>query len=93
MDRTEYVRRRKGRYMAQLLEEFERDIEPRIPQEVATAYKALVRRKVTALAADCLEVMDMENTVMNGAARDLKDRIHPDAAFARSGADSHPARR
>ena len=88
MDRTEYVRRRKGRYMAQLLEEFEREIEPRIPTDVAAGYKALVRRKITALAADCLEVMDLEDTVMNGAARDLKDRIHPDAGLSHA-VDGH----
>lgn len=76
--------------MAQVLEEFENEIEPRIPTEVAEPFKALVRRKITALAADCLEVMDMEttSTVMNGAARDIKDRISPDSAFTRSG-DGH----
>lgn len=68
--------------MAQLLEEFEKEIEPRLPAEVAQAYKALVRRKVTALAVDCLEVMDLEDTAMNGAARDIKDRISPDAALS-----------
>jgi hypothetical protein len=95
MDRREYVHKRKGRYRAQLLEEFERDIEPRLPEEVAQKFKALVRRKVTALAVDCIEVMDLENTVMNGAARDLKDRIHPDAGLSSShdGRSSTPARR
>lgn len=83
MDRTQYVHKRKSRYMAQLLEEFENEIEPRIPAEVAKAYKALVRRKITALAVDCLEVMDLEHTAINGVARDMKDRLHPDAGLAR----------
>lgn len=79
--------------MAQLLEGFEKEVEPHVPDEAAKEFKALVRRKITALATDCLEVMDMEDdsTVMNGAARDLKDRISPDAAFARTG--TTPARR
>lgn len=83
MDRTEYVHKRKGRYMAQLLEEFENDIEPRLPQEEAKKFKALVRRKITALAVDCIEVMDLEDKAMNGYARDIKDRIHPDAGLSR----------
>lgn len=86
MDRTEYVRKRKGRYMAQLLDEFEREIEARLPPEVSQAFKALVRRKFEAFAVDVIEVMGLEDTVMNGAARDIKDRISPDAGLARSGA-------
>ena len=94
MDRTEYVHKRKGRYMAQMLEEFEREIEPRLPVEAAQNFKALVRRKITALAVDCLEVMDLEDTAMNGVARDIKDRIHPDAGLSRAtGSQPTTARR
>ena len=78
--------------MAQLLEEFEKEIEPRIPHDVAQAYKGLVRRKITALAVDCFEVMDLEDTAMNGAARDIKDRLHPDAGLS-SASISPPDRR
>lgn len=85
MDRTQYVHKRKGRYMAQVLEEYERSIEPLIPKDTSDAFKALVRRKVTALAVDCIEVMELEETAMNGAAQDIKDRISPDAALARAG--------
>lgn len=68
--------------MAQTLEEFERDIEPRIPPEVAATFKALVRRKFEAFSVDVIEVLGLEETVMNGAAQDIKDRLHPDAGLS-----------
>lgn len=72
--------------MAQVLEVFEREIEPFVPSEVAKDFKALVRRKVTALAADCIEVMELENDqqAMNGAAQSIRDSIHPDGSALRS---------
>lgn len=86
MDRAEYVRKRKGRYMAQILEEFEREVEPFVPEGVAQSFKAMVRRKVTALAADCTEVMelDRDQMAMNGAAQSIKDSLHPDGSASRS---------
>lgn len=78
MDKAEYVHKRKGRYMAQSLEAFEESIEPLIPQEVAQEFKALVRRKFNGLATDCVELMKLEGDAMNGYARDIKDRLHPD---------------
>lgn len=74
--------------MAQTLEEFERIVEPLIPSDKAQAFKALVRRKMGALAKDAIDIMELEGTpqAMNAHAQDLKDRLHPDgAASARSG--------
>lgn len=87
MDRGQYVHRRKGRYMAQLLEEFEKELEPRLPSEVAQDFKALVRRKLNAFAADVTDVMAGTGE-KNGAAQDLEDRIFPDNRRTRMRSDS-----
>lgn len=76
--RGAYVHRRKGRYMAQTLEEFEKHIEPLVPAEVASHFKALVRRKMNALAADVIELIELEDKAKNGVAQDIADRLWPD---------------
>lgn len=77
MNRHDYIHKRKGRYMAQTLEDFERNIEPLIPQEVAESFKGTVRRKINALACDVCEVFDLEDTrqEQNGYARAIRDRL------------------
>jgi len=85
MDRAEYVHKRKGRYMAQLLEDFEERLEPRLPADVAQEFKVMVRRKMNALATDVCELIELGDDAMNGYARDMKDRIHADSAPPSSG--------
>lgn len=80
MDRAEYVHKRKGRYMAQLLEDFEEKLEPRLPADVAKTFKGTVRRKMNALATDVCELLELGDDAMNGYARDMKDRVHADSA-------------
>lgn len=82
--RRAYVHKRKGRYMAQLLEEFERSIEPLIPADVSADFKAYVRRKMNALAADAVELLELEDTAINELATDLKDRMFPDGPPGRT---------
>lgn len=82
MEREQYIQTRVGRYMAQILEEYERLIEPRVPKEVSDEFKPIVRRKVSALGADCKELLGLEDQAMNGYARDIKDRVDPDASRA-----------
>lgn len=84
MERTEYVHKRKGRYMAQFLDQFEELIEPLIPKDKADEIKALARRKFNALATDVCELIELGDDAMNGHARDIKDRLGPDAAPAAS---------
>lgn len=64
--------------MAQLLEEFEKTIEGRIPEDVASDFKAMTRRKINALAVDACDVMNLEGMAINGAAQDIKDRLYVD---------------
>lgn len=80
MDREQYVHKRKGRYMAQTLESFEDEIEPLLSASVSSKFKALVRRKMNALAVDCCELMKLEENgqLNNGAAQAVKDSIFPD---------------
>jgi hypothetical protein len=93
MDRTQYVRKRKGRYMAQLLSHYEQELEPRLPDEVNKEFKAMVRRKFEALTVDVTQVMEMEDMAMNGYARDIKDRIYPDTPPADAAEHGQKGRR
>lgn len=85
MDRAQYIGSRRGRYLAQTLEEFEKTIEPLVPEDVAQAYKAHVRRKFGAFSADCVELLGLEEKAMshNGHAQSIKDRLSPDGAASR----------
>lgn len=75
-----FVNRRKGRCMAQVLEEFEQKVEPHLPAEVATEFKALFRRKLHVFASDVIEQLEAtaEGMIQNGSAVALRDRLHPD---------------
>ena len=70
--------------MAQLLELFEKSIEPHVPEQAAQKFKSEVRRKVNALAVDACDIMNLdENTVINGAAQDVRDRLFVDGESQR----------
>jgi hypothetical protein len=85
MDKIEWVRNRRGRYMGQILTEFEEKIEPRIPQDVAEDFKVFVRRKVGALAADCTDIMKLEpDTEINAHAQAVRDGVFPDGSPSRT---------
>lgn len=75
MERQTYVHKRKGRYMAQVLAEFEKSVQPLIPEEVADEFKSQVRRKMNALAVDVCDMLRLQDQGLeiNGFARDLRD--------------------
>lgn len=73
MDQAAYVHKRKNRYMAQFLDYFEAECEPRLPADVAEKIKIEARRKFTALATDVCELIELKDEAMNGFARDMKD--------------------
>jgi hypothetical protein len=81
--RKAFVEKRKGRYMAQTLEVFEEIIEPLVTAEVAAEFKALVRRKMNALATDVIELLELEDKAKNGVAQDIVDGLFPDGMPAR----------
>lgn len=77
MDLVDLVHKRKAKYMAQTLEAFERDIEAHIPDPtVAAGFKALVRRRFNELAREAVELLTTD-TVPNGVAIEMKDRLSP----------------
>lgn len=77
MDKANFVHRRKKRYMAQLLEDFEKNVEPLIPSDVAAQFKGTVRRKLHALALDACEIISLQpGEELNGAVIELRDRMH-----------------
>lgn len=79
MDKAQFVQRRKKRYMAQILEGFEEDIEPHLPSEAAgvtQAFKGLVRHRLDALANDATDVFSLGDGEVNGVAQEVRDRLH-----------------
>ena len=76
MDKQAYVHKRKKRYMAVVLTEFEASLEEHLPADKAERFKGLVRQKMHALALDACEVMALApGEEINGAAVDLRDQI------------------
>lgn len=76
MDKAAYVHRRKKRYMAILLDEFERQVEPHIPADVAERFKGRVREKMHALALDSVHVLALRpGEEINAAATELRDQL------------------
>lgn len=84
--REEYIRRRRGRYMAQTLEAFENHIESKLPPEVARElagavqdFKGLVRQRFNALSSDYIELMKLEDEgrIQNLLAQEQRDALHP----------------
>lgn len=77
MDKAAFVHKRKKRYMAQLLDEFEASVESHLPDEVARDFKGIVRRKLHALALDACEVINLKpDEEINGAMIELRDKLH-----------------
>lgn len=80
MDKANFVDSRKKRYMAQILDAFECDIEPLLDAGsagVVQDFKGLVRSRVGALAADAIDVIHLDGGAINGAAQEIRDRLSP----------------
>lgn len=77
-DRAATIHRRKGRYMAQVLESFEEQIEPYMPvgsEQDVQDFKGLVRARMNALAVDAIDILTPDDgMVRNGVAMDLLDQ-------------------
>jgi hypothetical protein len=77
VDKPAFIHKRKKRYMAQLLSDFEKHVEPHLPTEVADEFKGLARGKMHALALDAVEIISLQpGEEMNGAAVELRDQLH-----------------
>jgi len=74
------VIQRRGRYMAQVLDEFERDLEPHLPASLAGAvqgFKGTVRDRFKWFARDSIDLLDMtaQGLSQNEIARQFRDRV------------------
>lgn len=82
MDRDEYVQKRRKRYLAQVLEHFEENIEQHLPPAQAGAvqdFKGLVRQRFNALAVDAIDLMRLEDRAerQNELGQEQRDALHP----------------
>lgn len=81
MDTPTFIDNRRGRYLAQLMEEYERLVLPHLPDEAradSDAFKVQVRRKMRAMATDCAEIAQHEPGLqVNGLALQQRDQVHP----------------
>jgi hypothetical protein len=78
MDRTQWVDWRKRKYMAEVLELFEERIAPHLSGDAAgdeQDFKAFVRRRFGALAADASLVLGLEDEAVNRLAQEMKDNV------------------
>lgn len=76
MDRQSFVHKRKKRYMAQILDEFEADVEPFVSTEIADKFKGTIRRKLHALALDSCEMISLKpGEELNGEIVVLRDQM------------------
>lgn len=81
MDKSELINRRRKRYLAQAMEEFEDKIQPLLPAKSHAAvetFKGTLRQKFNALAVDAGEIASLgEQEAVNGFAIEVKDRANP----------------
>lgn len=73
-----YVENRRGRYLAQTMDEFEEKVEPFLSEPVAKAFKKTLRRKFGALSADVVSLIELEDQAKNGFAQEVMDRLFVD---------------
>ncbi|GAC1522443.1 MAG: hypothetical protein NVS3B1_07820 [Marmoricola sp.] len=89
--RAQLISTRRKRYTAQALEVFEEALEKPLrrrgllddeTREGVETAKAVFRRKLSALEADAIEIMNLADQQMetNGYATQITDRLHPEGA-------------
>lgn len=80
MDRTGFIEKRKGRYMAQILSEYEEKVVPHLPDSAhgdSQEFKAFVRSRLKSLADDAADLVELGDGVVNGVAQEIRDRLSP----------------
>lgn len=76
MDKQAAVHKRKKRYMAQILTQFDAEVGPLVPLDVADRFKGAVREKLHAFALDAIEIDSLKpGEEQNGHAVELRDRF------------------
>jgi hypothetical protein len=84
-DKQALIHKRKKRYMAQILDDFEVNCEPHLPQDVADEFKGTIRGKLHAMALDTVDIMQLKpEENLNLHALDLRDRVQVPPRHMRS---------
>lgn len=82
MDKVAMVSRRRGRLVAQVMETYESDVEPKLPPEVAEDFKQFLRRKIDHFTTDITEIIELKDTEVNGHAIATRDALDADSRVA-----------
>lgn len=86
MERSEYIQKRRRKYLAQVMDFFDENVVPLIPQgtdlTLVEEFRGLCRAKFNALAVDATDVMNLDGFQVNGLADEVKDRLHADGRHA-----------
>ena len=87
MDRTEYIQKRRRKYLAQVMDFFDDRITPLMGEKADSPevddFRGLCRAKFNALAVDAADVMELDADVhVNQHAVELKDRLYADGRTA-----------
>jgi len=62
------------------MDAFEKWVEPHLPVDAAgdtQAFKGLLRERFAALANDAADILALGDGHINGAAQEIRDRLHP----------------
>lgn len=77
MDKAALIDRRRGKHLAIIASDFEREIEPRIPTGVAEKFKAKLRGTLKSFAVEATEIAELDQkTELNDHAEALRDTIN-----------------
>lgn len=81
MDKRAVIDRRRKKHLAVLASDFERTIQPRIPNEVAEKFKALMRGELKTFGDEAGAIAELDrNTELNDHAETLREAFERDRA-------------
>jgi hypothetical protein len=74
MDKAAVIDGRRKKHLAVLASDFERNIQPRIPDEVAQTFKALLRGELKTFSDEAAAISELDrNTELNDHAQAMRD--------------------
>jgi hypothetical protein len=76
MDKSAVIQHRRKKHLAVLASDFERNVQPRIPTEVAENFKALMRGELKTFSQEAAAIAELDrNTELNDHAEELRDSL------------------
>jgi hypothetical protein len=78
MDKTTLIEHRRKKHLSILANDFERHIQPRVPNDVAQKFKALMRGTLKTLGDEAAVIAELDRNVeLNDHAQALRDLFEP----------------